>query len=143
MTYNLSDQFDKGKFLCRCQALAAKGAVVELCEKRQRTLNQNSYLHIVLGVVAMETGNGLEFVKQEYFKRLVNPSLFVSVREDKYCGKVSVLRSSADLTTEEMSLAIDRFKRWASENGIYVPDADEEDLLKAAEIQMGRMRQWI
>ena len=50
-------------------------------------------------------------------------------------GKVEVLRSSADLTKEEMVTAIDRFKIWASkEAGIFIPDAisyeDQLELLR-------------
>ena len=53
------------------------------------------------------------------------------------------LRSTAELTKEEMSTAIDRFKRWGAENGIYMPNPDDASLLKAIEIEMGRMKSYL
>ena len=53
------------------------------------------------------------------------------------------LRSSADLTIEEMSIAIDRFKRWGYENGFYMPSPDDTSLLKEIEIEMGRLKMYL
>jgi hypothetical protein len=78
-----------------------------------------------------------------YFKRLVNRDLFISTRVDRYAGEVEVIRSSADLTKEEMSMAIDRFKRWGSENGIYMPNPGDESLLREIAIEMGRQKAYI
>ena len=35
------------------------------------------------------------------------------------------LKSSKDVSTQEMNVAIERFRNFASENGIYIMDADE------------------
>ena len=80
-------------FLARVDHLLEKGAVAELTEKTFRTRNQNSYLHLLIGVVAMETGNTLEYCKEWYFKRLCNKDLFVTIRTDKFAGQVEVIRS--------------------------------------------------
>ena len=143
MIYDLRNTLDQERFRTKALALLNKGAAVELTEKTGRTSNQNRYLHVILGVVAMDTGNTLDFTKQEYFKRLVNPDVFVVEVQDKLAGKVSVLRSSRDLTVEEMRVAIDRFQRWAAENGIYIPEPGDEDRLREIEIEMGRLRQWL
>ena len=143
MQYNLSSELDKQRFITRAGSLIKKGAIIELVERAQRTKLQNNYLHLILGVVAMETGNTIEYTKQEYFKRLVNGPIFVQEKEDRFLGKVTILRSSTDLTKEEMSTAIDRFQRWAAENGIYIPDPADEARLRDIEIEMGRLRAYL
>ena len=81
--------------------------------------------------------------KEWYFKRLCNKDLFVTTRTDKFAGQIEVIRSSADLTKAEMSMAIDRFKRWGAENGIYLPNPGDESLLRDIEIEMGRNRAYL
>ena len=120
-----------------------RGAVVELTEKTFRSKNQNSYLHLLLGVVAMETGNTLEDVKREYFKDLVNPDIFRSYRTDNRGNTIRVYRSSAEVSKEEMSIAIDRFKKWGAENGIYMPNPGDESLLREIAIEMGRNKAYL
>lgn len=92
----------------------------------------------------METCNRLEFVKQEYFKRHINPDLFVVEIDDKYLGKAQILRSSRDLDSAEMTTAIERFRNWSSsEAGIYIPSPDEQAFLQAIEIEMLKQREYI
>lgn len=139
MKYNLRTELDRQRLLRRVETLIKKEAIVELTDKSVRSLPQNAYLHLCLGVVAMETGNPLEYVKTEYYKRLVNPSLFLSTRFDQLIGKdIEVLRSSADLTTEEMTLSIDRFRKWASEQGWYIPSPEDKSILSMIEVEMAR-----
>lgn len=143
MLYNLSNPLDRERFAARANALLQKGSVVDLTEKTLRTHNQNSYLHLIIGVVAMDVGVTLEYAKREYFKKLVNADLFIRKAQDRFSGEIEVIRSSADLTIEEMSMAIDRFKRWGAENGFYLPSPEDKDMLKYIEIEMGRMRQYL
>ena len=116
---------------------------MELREVTGRTKAQNSYLHLILGVVAMETGNTLAYTKDIYFKRLVNPDIFIREVNDIYVGKVQTVLSSADLTVETMSTAIDRFKKWAAENGIFIPEPEDAERLRDIEIEMGRMKSYL
>lgn len=143
MQYDLSSELQRRAFLSRSHVLLEKGVVVELKEKSLRTKGQNNYLHLLIGVVAMETGNTLEYCKEMYFKRLCNKDLFVTTRVDRYAGQIEVVRSSADLTLSEMSMAIDRFKRWGFENGIYMPNPDDESLLREVAIEMGRNKAYL
>ena len=143
MQYDLTSDFQRKAFLSRVDSLMERGAVVELTEKTFRSKNQNSYLHLLLGVVAMETGNTLEDVKREYFKDLVNPDIFRSYRTDNRGNTIRVYRSSADVSKEEMSMAIDRFKRWGSQNGIYMPNPGDESLLREIAIEMGRNKAYL
>lgn len=143
MIYNLSNGFQRKAFLAKSEDFLEKGIVVELTAKMPRSRNQNSYLHLIIGVVAMDTGNTLAYAKEQYFKRLVNPDLFIQEVTDPYAGKVQVIRSLTDLTQAEVSMAIDRFKRWAAEQGIYLPNPGDEALLREIEIEMGRQRNYL
>jgi hypothetical protein len=143
MQYDLTSDFQRKAFLSRVDLLLEKGPVVEVTEKTFRSKNQNNYLHLLIGVVAMETGNTLEYCKEWYFKRLCNKDLFVTTRTDKFAGQVEVIRSSADLTQAEMSMAIDRFQRWGVENGIYMPQPGDESLLREIAIEMGRNKAFL
>ena len=143
MVYDLSSEFQRKAFLARVDNLMEKGAVVEMTEKVFRSPNQNRYLHLLIGVVAIETGNTLEDAKKWYFKETCNPDLFHVQHRDKMGNCIDHIRSTAELTKEEMSTAIDRFKRWGAENGIYMPNPDDASLLKAIEIEMGRMKSYL
>lgn len=143
MIYDLSRDLDRSRFEARAAALLKKGAAVDLSERTGRTKAQNSYLHALLGALAIETGVTLQYAKEWYFKRLVNPDIFEVKRGDPYLGEVTELRSSAALTVEEMSRAVDRLKLWAAQEGIYLPEPGDADRLRDIEIEMARMSGWI
>ena len=145
MIYNTSNPLDKANFLLRAKKLAESGKVIELTEKKpRRSLLQNKYLHVLLAYFGTQTGNTLEWVKQQYYKKLVNPDLFIREKEDKYLGRIKVLRSSADLDTAEMSLSIERFRNWAAqEAGIYIPSAHEAILIQQMEIEIERNKEFL
>ena len=145
MVYDTSNPLDKANFLLRAKKLAESGKVIELTEKKpRRSLPQNRYLHVLLAYFGTQTGNTLEWVKQQYYKKLVNPDLFIREKEDKYLGKIKVLRSSADLDTSEFSLSIERFRNWTSqESGIYLPSADEYIIIQQMEIEIERNKEFL
>ena len=99
MQYNLATDLDQERFVNRANALLQKRCVIELTEKTFRSPNQNRYLHLLIGIIAMDTGVGLEYAKREYFKKLVNRDIFVIKKSDKFAGEIEDLRSSADLTS--------------------------------------------
>ena len=145
MIYNTSNPLDKANFLLRAKKLAESGKIVELTEKKpRRSLPQNKYLHVILAYFGAQTGNTLEWVKHQYYKKLVNPDLFIREKEDKYLGRIKVLRSSADLDTSEFSLSIERFRNWASqESGVYLPSADEYIIIQQMEIEIERNKEYL
>lgn len=143
MQYDLSSDYQREAFRYRVDNLLDRRCVVELTEKTARTRGQNNYLHLLIGVVAMETGNTLADVKEYYFKEICNSDLFHRQHFDKLGNCIDSIRSTADLTVEEMSMAIDRFKRWGAENGIYMPDPMDEMTLREISIEMGRNRAYI
>lgn len=145
MVYNLSNPLDVQNAKTRLELLVKRGCIIELTEKKQkRSLNQNAYLHLLLGYFASQTGNTLEWVKQQYYKKLCNPDLFIGEREDLFLGRVKYVRSSADLRTDEMNLSIERFRNWsASEAGIYLPEATNEAEIAALQVEVERYKTYL
>lgn len=135
MILDLNKETDRSKFKIRSNELYEARKVVEIKEKRGRTLNQNNYLHLILTWFAIEYGSSMAYVKHEYFKKEVNPEIFEI--KDK-SGKVTDVRSTADLDTAETTKAIDRFRNWSGQAGIYLPTPDEKDFLREIEIEAGR-----
>lgn len=146
MIYDLKNDFDKKRLLTKIDFFCKRNATIEVVEKKKRrTLRQNNYLHVILGCFAIETGNTLEYVKTEYFKRFCNPELFVRVEFDELLHKkVERLRSSRDLDTGEMTTAIERFRNWAAaEAGIDLPSPDEAEWIGFIERDMQHQQIWI
>lgn len=133
--YNLANVLDRQNLKARMELMLRKEALVEFGEVRalQRTTRQNSYLHFCLTYFAALYKEKMEWVKQEYYKKLVNPEIFVRTKQDPFLGEVPELRSSASLTPDEMATSIDRFINWAArEAGYYIPAAQDEAAIKEA-----------
>ena len=135
MLYDLSNPLQNESFKVKAEALSKKGVIVELTEKKQQmTSNQNKYLHCILAYFGLEVGEDMEYVKKNYFNREV---------DDKYLCKIKVLRSSADLDTEEMTRAIERFRNWSASEGVYIPSPDEHRLVQLMEIEVSRNKLYL
>ena len=144
MLYDLKNPLDRERFKRRCNALFKKQGIVELSEKTIRSNQSNKYLHTLLGYLAMETGNTLEYVKEVFYKRAANKDIFVRIKDDELLGQTEYLRSSASLSQEEFSTSIDRLRDWSSQvAGIYLPSPNEEQFLASIEVEMSRYKQWI
>lgn len=147
MIYDLSNELQAENFKKRCNSLFQKKCIVELTEKKpQRTLSQNSYLHAALGFFGLQIGYTLEEVKQWYFKETVNPMLFVRQKKDPITGEVrKYLRSSSDLTIDEMTTAIERFRNWAVtiDPPVYIPSPEEHRLVSQMEMEVVKARNYI
>ena len=143
MLYDLNNELSRQRFSARVRKLWEGRAIVDLTVPNRRTGSQNRYLHVILGILAMETGNPLSFIKTEIFKRRVNPDLFVTVKSDPVLGEITTLRSTRDLTSEEMSQAIDKYVIFCAQLGFYIPSPDEREMLEQAEYEIDRVSKWI
>ena len=143
MQYNLNNPLDRERFKAKVKQLWEKGGVAEITDKRRRTLSQNRYFYLIIGAFAVEIGESAEYVKQEVFKRICNPDLFLITKENPVLGKIDVLRSSRELTTSEMSVAIDRYRKWCAEQGVYIPEANEEENLKSLEVELSKYERYL
>lgn len=146
MKYDMSNASHREQIQKRLATILEKEkGIVELTEvKPKRTIKQNSYLYLILGLFACEYGESIDYVKEYYFKYAANKTLFLMEKEDRILGKRKYLRSSSDLTTEEMTLAIERFRDWSSiYAGIYLPSPEEHRLLELADIEISRNKQYL
>ena len=137
MIYKTTNLHHRQRAIERFKFLIEKKATIELTEKKpKRTIKQNSYLHLILGWFGFEFGYTLEEVKQDIFKKIVNPVIFY---EGEFGDLVPIQRwrSTATLDTKEMTIAINNFRDYASrEAGIYLPSPDEKDFLDEIQIEL-------
>lgn len=143
--YNGSKKIDQQRAIQRLQFLIANGKVFELTEKkRTRSISQNSFLHLILQFFAHETGYTTAEVKQEIFKKIVNPDTFYDGEVDKGLIVLQRWRSTANLNTKEMTFCIDRFRDYASkEAGIYLPDPHDLSLIDEIKITVENNKQYL
>jgi len=146
MLYDLSTEIGKSRLRKRVGDAVAKGALVDFTEKKPLTTPpQQNYLHLLLGYFALETGNTLDYVKRNYFKALCSPDIFIEEQHDDILGKPTKrLRSVTDCTTEEISIAIQRFRDWALDAAeVYLPDANEDKFLNEIRYEMDSKRRYL
>lgn len=145
MVYNLSNEFDLRDFNRRVHELVEKRAVVELSRRCQRrTLKQNAYLHVIISFFAFEYGCSADEAKVDFFKKYCNHSIFCRERINRKGRTVNYLRSSSELSTAELTTAIERFRNWsAAEAGIYLPAPEERGYLLYAEKQIERDKDFL
>lgn len=145
MIFNLKNEYDIPKFKDYVNKLFKERAVVELRKKLpSRTLSQNNYLHLLIGYFGSEYGCSFDEAKIDFYKRTCNRDLFERKRVNKRGEEKNYLRSSAELTTGEMALSIDRFRNWsASVAGIYLPAANEQQMLIFAQQEIERNKEFI
>src|SRR4051812_16007102 len=116
MKFNLANKTEKSQAFTYFLTLANKKALVEVKKiSPKRSLSQNNYLHLLLGAFGQHFGYTLEEAKTIY-KRDVNPGIYVY---DKNGSKF--LRSSAELSKEEMAKTVDKFMEWSKEQGYELP----------------------
>ncbi|MGV4405293.1 hypothetical protein ACQ1PF_09685 [Ornithobacterium rhinotracheale] len=140
MIYNAENRLDTERAKQRLDWLIENKKSFELTEKKpKRSISQNSYLHLILGWFAVETGYTLEEVKQEIFKKHVNAEIFYDGEFEGKVKAVSRWRSSANLDSKEMTIAIDRFRNFASaELGIYLPEPSDIMLINEMQRELSR-----
>lgn len=142
MIYNPENPLEIKQAIEKINHLIKTGKRFELKAKHdRRSISQNSYLHLLLTWFAIETGYTLEEVKQDIFKKMVNPNMFY---EGEHIGKIESLklerwRSTSSLDTAELTLAIDRFRDFSSiELGIYLPEPSDLALIQQMENEISK-----
>lgn len=147
--YDLSQPLDRENFKLRADALVKRGVCVELTEKRPpRTNQQNRYLYCILSYFGAVKGYTAEEVKTDFFKTACNADLFVvSTDYDALLMRKRVkLRSTSALTTEELTLAIERFRNWSASldvDPLYIPSPDDHHGYLAMEREISRNREYL
>lgn len=144
MIYNLSNPWEVQGFREHVNRLLKKGGMVELKTRSpKRSLAQNRYLYLILGFFASEFGYTVDEVKLDLFKKKVNPEIFIRERLNKRGDTVKYVRSSSDLTSAEMTTAIDRFRNYSSAvAGLYLPAPNEDQFLAYVEQEIEKYKDY-
>lgn len=130
MKYDLSQKSEAAEAFQYLTKLATKDAIVEIKHVRpRRSLNQNNYLHLLLGAFGIHFGYTMTEAKQIY-KELSKDIYYYTLKNRQF------IRSSADLDTAEMTKTIDRFREASKEQGCPLPAATDEGWLRAIENDM-------
>lgn len=145
MIFDLNNQYEIPKYKEYVNKLYNEKAVVEVRKKMtHRSLPQNRYFYLLLGWFAAETGYSVDEVKLDIFKKLVNKDLFVVEAKNRRGAIVKTVKSSASLSTAEMTLAIERFRDYsAAEAGIYLPAPNEREFLLSIQKELERNKEYI
>lgn len=119
MKFNLAIDSEATKAFEYLTILTAKDSIAEVKKiSPKRTLNQNSYLHLIIGYFGLHFGYNLEEAKFIY--KQINQSIYRYKKKDR-----TFWRSSADLTKEEMAKSIDKFMEKSKEFGCELPPATD------------------
>lgn len=131
MLYDLSNEYQVSEFKEAVKKHLEQGHFVELKRKfPQRSLKQNSLLHVWIGYFACEYGCTFDECKVDIYKRHCNKDIFEREVTNKRGNKVKILRSSADLSTEEMARSMERFRNFAATGGIFLPPPGNTEFIK-------------
>lgn len=132
MIYNLADKVQLKAARSRISYLARKGRMVTVTEKKpQRTLAQNNYLHLILGAFGLHFGYTIEEAKLIY--KEINRGYYYYKKKDR-----TFVKSSADLTKEEMAATIDNFIVAAMMQDCELPKSEDHNRLMFIENEMER-----
>lgn len=118
MKYSLSNQHELRLFKDKVNQLIEKLADVELkIVRKQRTIRQNSYLHVCITLFAIHFGYTIDEAKT-LLKRKCG---FMTYEKNG----TKFLLSSSKLNTKEMTDFIDFIRTFASIEGCYIPTSEE------------------
>jgi hypothetical protein len=141
MRFNLSLPHDARNAAVEFTRLMDLGANIELKKVAvRRSLPQNRYLHLLLGAFGAHFGLSREEAKMEY--KRVNKDLYfyrrIVMDETK-----EYVRSSRDLTKDQMTKSIERFRAFAELHGCPLPAATDQAWLQNIENVIEQMEQYL
>ncbi len=124
MKYNLESEAETTKAFEYLADLSGKHALVEVKKiSPKRSLNQNSYLHLIISAFGAHFGYNLEEAKQIY--KELSPDIYKYVKKGR-----TFWRSSAELNKEDMAKTIDAFMKASAEQGYPLPLATDQGWLR-------------
>lgn len=127
MKYSLKTPAEIERAKQYLDTLIEKKAIVEIKKvSPKRSLNQNNYLHLLLGAFGEHFGYTLEESKLIY--KELNAQIYAYSKKNRTFWK-----SSAELTVEEMTKSIDVLREWSKRGGYPLPTATDKDWLMQLE----------
>lgn len=134
MIYNLNDPRE---YLEACEffenAVAKRGKIEMRSPRKRRSTKQNAFYYFMLRYFAVEYGCTVTEAALIYMKQIACPDIFEVTTINKFGQEIHTYRSSADLTTAEMSSAIRNFMAWAASGGIIIPEPDDHESIRYCE----------
>lgn len=146
MKFDTSIKEEKEKAEEYFNSLISKKYVIDVSRKfNRRTLAQNSYLHLLLNYCSLIMGEESSFFKEFIWKREIAPIVFKTIYRNPVTGEErDSYRSSSDLSTKEITIAIEKLVKWSAENlKIELPDANDFSKLRKIENEIERNKIWI
>ena len=117
MIYDLSKDIDKERATAKFNFILKNGNKIDIKQVRnKRTIKQNAYLHVLFTLFGIEIGLTIDESKT-YIKRELK---FFYEKQD-----MIFLKKTSNCNTKELTNFIERFRNFASKQGIYLPTADE------------------
>ena len=110
-------------------------------KKQQRTTQQNKYYWLILRYFGLQYGC-TKTEAEYYFKHICNPDIFCRKKKDKEDRIIYIVRSTSQLTKQEMISAINNFSVWCSQRQIELPRPEDKEMLRYAEQQVERNLSW-
>lgn len=127
MKYNTAIEKERDEAFEYLTKLSASDSLVEILKvSPRRSLKQNAYLHLLCGAFGDHFGYSLEEAKMVY--KEINKNIYYYKKKERV-----FVRSSADLTIDEMKESIDRFRQKSAEQGCDLPLATDADWLRSIE----------
>lgn len=139
MIYNPQNPIDIQRAIEKMKHFIAKGKPFELkAMPKRKSIQQNSYFHLIVGWFAWEYGEDFEYVKQEMIKKLICPEIFKYDKVNERTGEVrEAYKSFATITKEETTYVIDKFRDYSAKKaGIYLPEPSDMAALQEIEVQL-------
>ena len=132
MKYNLAEPAEAKGAKKYLDLLISRGNMAEVKKvSPTRSLNQNNYLHLLLAAFGQHFGYTLDEAKLIY--KEINKEIYGYEKKGR-----QFFRSSADLSTDEMTVTIDRFRERSAEEGCPLPLATDQGWLRSIENEMER-----
>lgn len=132
MKYDLALEKDAKEAREYMAALFLRNCMVEIKKiSPRRSIAQNAYLHLIIAYFGVHFGWTLEEAKIEY--KRINQDIYAYERNEKW-----FMKSSKDLTVEEMAKSIDKFRQVSAERDFPLPLATQTEWLKQIENEIER-----
>lgn len=137
MKFNLDDTAETERAFSYLTELVGRHGIVDIKKVSPvRSLNQNAFLHVLIGAFAANFGWSLQEGKTKY--KRVNSDLYAYEKNGE-----QFLKSSANLTVEEMSRSIERFREFSAEQGYPLPSAEDAGWLMQIENEIERAGRYL
>ena len=129
--FNLKSDIAKEKFSYWANKVFENEERVAVESLELKSISQNSYIHLCFAYFALETGDTAAWVKEEIFKKVVNPNIFLIYSINRMTKEERItVKSWRDVTKYEAKIAIDRFLNYSAlECKIRLPEPKDKEHL--------------